>query len=201
MDRVTEIENVKLLSHCNLDVTTLATASMDTSLPSIGISAASSLARTSLERPKKGVEKNNGTNMENEKIRDAVAITEKVDLIKKGVDVKEQKVSEGGIEEGDMKLMRNGKSKDVEELEKNLPASPSLITIPNQYCSLIEAQELRQLLSIPTGNYVSWIVPSSVLQRSCGKLYEFFLEIMQMRPKYFSFFTHLLYYCKMQSTP
>lgn len=150
MDKENEIDDAKLLSRYTLDITSLTTASMDFSLPSIGISAAPSLARTSTECSKNDeVEKNNEITTVNKQIVLA-AIVNEVDRIKNGKR-NEGTEEDGREEEAEIKTKgeeSEGVGGEIEEI-KEIPAS--LCTIPNQYCSLIEAQGLKQLISIPTG--------------------------------------------------
>ena len=164
------------LSLCNLDVISLTTASMDISLPSIGISAASSVARGSPELyTKDEVVKNNEIKIENEKLVLAIAIIKKGDGMEIGeVIMKEEDIGEGEerkgeerkgegregeereLEQEDLILKRkNIVEEEVKVLESDLPVT--LSTIPNKHCSLSEAQGLKQLISIPTGNHIFFI--------------------------------------------
>jgi hypothetical protein len=160
LDKENEIDDAKLLSRYTLDITSLTTASMDFSLPSIGISTAPSLARTSTECSKNDeVEKNNEITTVNKQVVVAVTISE-LDTFKngerdegteedggeEGIEIKAEREGEKGEGEGEIKI--NGA--EIEEM-KEIPAS--LSTIPNRYCSLIEAQGLKQLISIPLGKW------------------------------------------------
>ena len=180
----TEIGNAKLLSRCTLDITSLTTASMDFSLPSIGISAAPSIARTSIDCSKTDeVTNSNEIKIENKKIV-SIAMIKKGEEIKKGEGIKkyeevkkgeevvrigdeikkgeemkeseEVKKEEEG-EQGEMKLNRkeNEEEVEVEVPEGQMTGLPAnLSTIPNRCCSLIEAQGLKELIFIPTGNHI-----------------------------------------------
>ena len=173
LEKKLKIGKVRLLSLCNLDVISLTTASMDISLPSIGMSAASSVGRGGPELyTKDEVVKNYGIKIENEKLVLAIAIIKKgggIEIgeeIMKGDEVEEGEGSkgeegkgEGKEEEGerelgqeDVILKRKDTEEEVEVLETDLPVT--LSTIPNKYCSLSEAQGLKQLISIPTGNHI-----------------------------------------------
>ena len=169
VDKESKIGKVRPLSLCNLDVISLTTASMDISLPSIGISAASSVARGSPELyTKDEVVKNNEIKIENEKLVLAIAIIKKGDGMEIGEEiVKEEDIGEGEERKGEgregkereleqerMILKRKDIVEEVEVLESDLPVT--LSTIPNKYCNLSEAQGLKQLISIPTGNHISF---------------------------------------------
>jgi hypothetical protein len=154
LDEENEIDDAKLLSRYTLDITSLTTASMDFSLPSIGISAAPSLARTSTECSKNDeVEKNNEITTVNKQIVVAAMVNE---LVTFNIGLRNEGTEEDGGEEEEIEVKsKEEEDGDIEinrvEIEeiKEIPAS--LCTIPNQYCSLIEAQGLKQLISIPSG--------------------------------------------------
>ena len=67
--------------------------------------------------------------------------------------MEEGRGEERELEQEEIELRRKDIEEVVEVFESDLPAT--LSTIPNKYCSLSEAQGLKQLISIPTGNHIS----------------------------------------------
>lgn len=180
LDKETEIDDAKLLSRYTLDITSLITASMDFSLPSIGISAAPSIARTSTECSKNDeVDKNNEITVVNKQVVVA-AISNELDMIKKGKS-NGGREEDGGDEEIKIKIEGEEELGEGEikinggEIEEMKEISFSLSTIPNQYCSLIEAQGLKQLISIPTGEQIFDFFLLSSRARLQRKNVKFFL--------------------------